>query len=696
MDFAMGSAGGSGDDQHNHNHNYSHKKSSNKGKKAYHGHNADRTSKLEEMFRKCPHPTKSTRCQIAEELGLDPKQVKFWFQNKRTQIKTQTERTNNSIFRIENERIRNDNLLLREAFKNIICPSCGGPSNVDEKRQCSLEQLRLENARLREEHEKVSSALAKYMDKPMLDLNMDYTLMRGSSSQGGSMSDSFQDEDIMSNPGRKITQMEKIVMSQIAVAAKEELIKLLCTNEPIWVKSSNDQRFVLHLESYETFFPRINHFKNSQARVESSKDSRVVRIKATELVDMFLNSENWANLFSTIVTKARTIEVLENGSNRSGVLLLMNEEMHVLSPLVPSRELCFLRYCEQIEAHSWVIVDVSVDCTNGNNNPKYWRCPSGCMIHEISNELCWISWVEHVEVDEKIETHQLYKDIVNNNIAYGAERWLLELQRMCARFTSVGAECIPNYDFYGVITTLGGRKNMMNFSDQMVKNFYGILNISTKRDFLEHLPEENINIRITTRKYTNSSQSNAMIIFIATTSFRLPLPSENVFDFFRDPIKRAKWDVMCYESPVNEVARISIGTQPSNYISIIQPVHRTANNMAIIQESCIDPLGSYVVYSPVNISDIKMAINGEESTTMAIFPSGIVISKDERSITNAAWSSGSDDTRTHSTLLTVAFQILMNGPTTMIAESKTVVNSLMTSTIQNINHALINGSNLEF
>jgi len=119
--------------------------------------------------------------------------------------------------------------------------------------------------------------------------------------------------------------------------------------------------------------------------------------------------------------------------------------------------------------------------------------------------------------------------------------------------------------------------------------------------------------------------------------------------------------------------------------------------MAIIQESCIDPLGSYVVYSPINISDIKMAINGEESTTLAIFPSGIVISKDEQSITNAsAWSSGSDDTRTHSTLLTVAFQIMMNGPTTMIAESKTVVNSLMTSTIQNINHALINGSNLEF
>ncbi|KAG2395482.1 Homeobox-leucine zipper protein [Vigna angularis] len=501
---------------------------------------------------------------------------------------------------------------------------------------------------------------------------MGYSLMRGSSSScvpltPGSylkLIGSFQRQDTMFNLGNKITQMEKTMMSQIAVAAKEELIKLLCTNEPIWVKSSNHQRFVLHQESYQTFFPRINHFKNSQARVESSKDSRVVRVKALELVNMFLNSEYWADLFSTIVTKARLIKVLENGSNRRGVLLLMSEELHVLSPLVPSREMFFLRYCEQIETHSWVIVDVSVDCTNGNNNPKYWRFPSGCIIHEISNELCWISWVEHVEVDERIETHQLYKDIVNNSIAYGAERWLLELQRMCARFTSIGNE-IPDYDING--------------------------------EYIEHLAEENTNIMIHARKYTNSSQSNAMIIFIATTSFRLPVSSEYVFDFFRDPTKRAKWDVMCYESPVHEVARVSVGTNPSNCISIIQPLHRTANNMAIIQESFIDALGSYVVYSPVNISDIKMAVNGKDSAKMSIFPSGIVISKDVQSITHAsAWSSGSDDTRRHGTLLTVTFQILMNGPTTMVAESKTVVNSLMTSTIQKINHALVNGSNLEF
>ncbi|RDY01502.1 Homeobox-leucine zipper protein HDG11, partial [Mucuna pruriens] len=669
------------------------------------------------LFSECPHPDERQRRQIAKDLELEPKQVKFWFQNKRTQRKTQTERANNNALRAENERIQNENLVMKEALKNIMCPSCGGPPYDKEGHEHSLEQLRLENARLKEEREKVSNLLAEYMEKPMSELELELTSIKGSSSHDpllgsslkpgvgsacmnlcGSTSFSFQDEDIKSNPGSKITEMEKAMMSQVAMAAKEELFKLLCSNEPLWVKSSIDQRFVLHLECYEKLFPRINHFKNSKARVESSKDSRIVRIKAMELVDMLLNSGIWTNLFSTIITKAHTIEVLENGSlgNQNGALLLMYEEMHVLSPLVPSREFYFLRYCQQVEASIWVITDVSVDfMKNNNSNPYSWRFPSGCMIQEISNGLCQVSWVEHVEVDEKIQTHELYRDIVNNNIAYGAERWLMELQKMCERFTSVGAEYIPSYEMGRVITTLGGRKIMMKLSHGMVKSFYGILNMSSKMDFPQHLGDENSEIRISVRKNTNSSQPNAMIIITAVTSFWLPLPSQNLFDFFRDPIRRAKWDVMCYGNPVHEVARIAIGTHPSNNISIIQPIDPTTNNVVIIQESSIDPLGSYVVYSPINILDIKRAINGEDSSTMSILPSGIVISEDGQSIANArASSSGNGDTRTKGSLLTIAFQILMNNPTTMTLESVAVVNSLITSTIKNINDALVNGSDL--
>lgn len=50
-----------------------------------------------------------------------------------------------------------------------------------------------------------------------------------------------------------------------------------------------------------------------------------------------------------------------------------------------------------------------------------------------------------MEVDE-IQTHQLFKDLVDTQIAYGAERWLKELQRMCERFACFFDEKIPVHD----------------------------------------------------------------------------------------------------------------------------------------------------------------------------------------------------------------------------------------------------------
>jgi homeobox-leucine zipper protein len=39
------------------------------------------------FFQECPHPDDKQRKELSRELGLDPLQVKFWFQNKRTQMK---------------------------------------------------------------------------------------------------------------------------------------------------------------------------------------------------------------------------------------------------------------------------------------------------------------------------------------------------------------------------------------------------------------------------------------------------------------------------------------------------------------------------------------------------------------------------------------------------------------------------------
>ena len=39
------------------------------------------------FFKDCPHPDDKQRKELSRELGLEPLQVKFWFQNKRTQMK---------------------------------------------------------------------------------------------------------------------------------------------------------------------------------------------------------------------------------------------------------------------------------------------------------------------------------------------------------------------------------------------------------------------------------------------------------------------------------------------------------------------------------------------------------------------------------------------------------------------------------
>jgi len=48
---------------------------------------ADMNVMLCRLFKESPHPDEKQRQQLSKQLGLAPRQVKFWFQNRRTQIK---------------------------------------------------------------------------------------------------------------------------------------------------------------------------------------------------------------------------------------------------------------------------------------------------------------------------------------------------------------------------------------------------------------------------------------------------------------------------------------------------------------------------------------------------------------------------------------------------------------------------------
>ncbi|KAI4352042.1 hypothetical protein L6164_006330 [Bauhinia variegata] len=685
-------------------------------KKRYHRHTAHQIQRLESLFKECPHPDEKQRLQLSRELGLAPRQIKFWFQNRRTQMKAQHERADNCGLRSENDKIRCENIAMREALKNVICPSCGGPP-LNEDSYFDEQKLRLENAHLKEELDRVSSIAAKYMGRPIsqlppvqpihvssLDLSMgsfgnqvlgrpslDLDLLPGSSSS------------IPNLPYQPpcLSDMDKSLMTDISANAMEELLRLLQTNDPLWMKSNTDGREVLNLETYERMFPRANsHLKNPNIRIEASRDSGVAIMNGLNLVDMFMDPNKWMELFPTIISMARTIEVISSGmlGGHSGSLQLMYGELQVLSPVVPTREFYFLRYCQQIEQGLWAIVDVSYDFPQDNHFSPQFRChrlPSGCLIQDMPNGYSKVIWVEHVEIEDKTPIHRLYRNLVYSGLAFGAERWLTTLQRMCERFACLMVTGNSTRDLGGVIPSPDGKKSMMKLAQRMVSNFCASVSTSNGHRWTTLSGMNEVGVRVTVHKSNDPGQPNGVVLSAATTIW-LPLPPQTVFNFFKDERKRPQWDVLSNGNAVQEVAHIANGSHPGNCISVLRAFNTSQNNMLILQESCIDSAGSLVVYCPVELQYINIAMSGEDPSYIPLLPSGFSISPDgqpEQGVGDGASTSSNphrNTGRSAGSLVTVAFQILVSSlPSAKLnLESVNTVNNLIGTTVQQIKAAL--------
>ncbi|KZV17704.1 hypothetical protein F511_01513 [Dorcoceras hygrometricum] len=131
-------------------------------------HTQHQIQRLEASFKDCPTPNYRQRRELGLELGLEPRQVKFWFQNKRTQLKTQHGHLQNVELRAENKRLKQENMSYTAHLENASCISCGSPLAI---RGNSVEehQIRAENVRLREEIARLSAIASQYIGKPVAD-----------------------------------------------------------------------------------------------------------------------------------------------------------------------------------------------------------------------------------------------------------------------------------------------------------------------------------------------------------------------------------------------------------------------------------------------------------------------------------------------------------------------------------------------
>ncbi|KAL3820679.1 hypothetical protein ACJIZ3_006584 [Penstemon smallii] len=663
-------------------------------KKRYHRHTQHQIQEMESFFKECPHPDDKQRKELGRRLALEPLQVKFWFQNKRTQMKSQHERSENSQLRAENEKLRAENIRYKEALGNATCPNCGGPAAIGEM-SFDEQHLRIENVRLREEIDRISGIAAKYVGKPMLTYPH---LPSGSSrsldlgvgnfgSQTGMSGEIYGAADLLRSVSGP-TDADKPMIIELAVAAMEELIRMAHTGEPLWIPSSDNSGELLSEDEYVRTFPRGIGPKPLGLKSEASRESSVVIMNHINLVEILMDVNQWSSVFSSIVSRALTLEVLSTGvaGNYNGALQVMTAEFQVPSPLVPTRENYFVRYCKQHADGTWAVVDVSLDNLRPTAISRCRRRPSGCLIQELPNGYSKVTWIEHVEIDDRA-VHSIYKPLVNSGIAFGARRWVATLDRQCERLASVMANNISAGDV-GVISSPEGRKSMLKLAERMVMSFCTGVGASTAHTWTTLSGSGADDVRVMTRKSMDDPGRPPGIVLSAATSFWLPVPPKRVFDFLRDENSRSEWDILSNGGLVQEMAHIANGRDPGNAVSLLRvnSANSSQSNMLILQESCTDTTGSYVIYAPVDIVAMNVVLSGGDPDYVALLPSGFAILPDGPN--NKA--GGVHEVGSGGSLLTVAFQILVDSvPTAKLSlGSVATVNSLIKCTVERIKGAV--------
>lgn len=111
--------------------------------------------------------------------------------------------------------------------------------------------------------------------------------------------------------------------------------------------------------------------------------------------------------------------------------------------------------------------------------------------------------------------------------------------------------------------------------------------------------------------------------------------------------------------------------------------------MVVLQESCTDSTGSYVIYAPVDVSAMNLVLTGGDPSYVALLPSGFAILPDGPPRVN---NEGLIlEVGGGGTLLTVAFQILANSApdAKLTITSVPTVRDLIKCTIERISSAVM-------
>eukprot|EP00250_Pteridium_aquilinum_P000754 c10913_g1_i1 orf=1364-3688(-) len=670
-----------------------------RSRKRCYRHTQQQIQEMERLFKECPHPDEKARLELSKELNLDPRQVKFWFQNKRTQMKTQQERHDNSYLRNENDKLRAEIKALRDAIRKVKCSNCGALAVNDGVDDISPEEQRslMDNAEMDGELNLSASQLVPTV--PATSSTLDGLVLPDVSKNHTPFGPSVA--EIALHP-LCLTDSEKLMVVELAVSAMEELAQIAQAAEPLWVLDLNSSNELLDMEEYQRQFKTIIGPAPAGATAEATRETDIVMMDARSVIETLMDMDLWAKMFSSIIAKARKVEVLSSGpiDPFDGAMQVVYAELQLPTPFVPTRELYFLRYSKKVE-HQWIVVDVCLDSLRANPPPSLLKCrkrPSGCVLEETANGYSKVTWVEHVEVDNT-GVHPIYQSLVNSGVGFGAQLWVATLQRQCKWIASL----LGNSNFGSTDTVLlnnDGRHSMLKLAERMTNNFCAGVSASTKHSWITLSGTGAEEFKVVIRESVDDPGRPPGIVLSAATSLRLPVPSAKLFQFLCDHSRRTEWDILSNMGVVEETVCLSKGEMFGNSLSLLKvnSVSSNPSNSLILQDCCSDKACSLVVYALVDVEAMKAVLNGGDPDVVTLLPSGFAILSDWHSSSSCVdhhchqktASMACNAESSSASLLTMAFQILVDHELSakLSLESVATINNLISSTILRIKKAL--------
>ncbi|XP_066393796.1 homeobox-leucine zipper protein ROC6-like isoform X2 [Miscanthus floridulus] len=472
-----------------------------------------------------------------------------------------------------------------------------------------------------------------------------------------------------------------------AEAAMDQFLLLATKGEPLWLPTPDGEELSYLGYQKKATLPVHHGFCPDGFIMEATRETGMVRAFVADLIVMLTDAKRWSEMFPGIVAG-----VTANGAISGGVLgsriQLMNAELWVQSPRLLNRSINFLRYNKRVAEGQWAVMNVSVDGILGPlgsrtadaaavaNNTGCRLLPSGCLIEDMGNGYCKITWVVHAEYDETA-VPTMFRPLLRSGKALGAHRWLASLQRQCEYLAVLHSIQVPrgDNDNTAAISSMG-KRGILELAQRMMTVFYSAVSgpVTQPSSNLYEWPASagtgarrtDAAVRMVTWKKAGSV---ADLVLSSSTTVWLPnTPPQLVFQYLCDGQSRGEWDVFANGEAVTELYSVATGHLHGNAASVqysnVMTDGTNSKKVLILQQACTDASCSMVVYAPLEEDFMRAVMDGGDHASVFLMPSGFAILPDGHGRARHAPSSSSAPVgrdNTAGSLLTMACQALLPG-----------------------------------